>query len=115
MSDVVITGLGSVAPNGVGKDNFWNALCEGKSGIRRIRRFDPSEYSSQIAGEIPLEWIENIEPLPGNGRAWSTHLIITAARMALQDANMSRRNLPFAVRHLGRYQHVGHGGGGKRV
>jgi 3-oxoacyl-[acyl-carrier-protein] synthase II len=90
MSDVVITGLGSVAPNGVGKDNFWNALCEGKSGIRRIRRFDPSEYSSQIAGEIPLEWIENIEPLPDNGRAWSTHLIITAARMALQDANMSK-------------------------
>ena len=94
MPDVVITGLGSVAPNGVGKDNFWNALCEGKSGIRRISRFDPSEYSSQIDGEIPLEWIENIEPFPENGRAWSTHLIIAAARMALQDANMSGRNLP---------------------
>ena len=39
---VVITGLGVIAPNGIGKDAFWNSLKEGKSGIKKISRFDPS-------------------------------------------------------------------------
>ncbi len=89
MREVVITGLGPVSPNGVGKDKFWQALRDGKSGIRRITRFDPLGYPSQIAGEIPCEWVEAVEPFPANGRAWSTHLIIAAARLALQDANIS--------------------------
>jgi len=45
----VITGLGVIAPNGIGKVTFWKALKEGKSGIRKITRFDVSSYSSQIA------------------------------------------------------------------
>jgi 3-oxoacyl-[acyl-carrier-protein] synthase II len=89
MREVVITGLGAVAPNGVGKESFWNALKEGKSGVRRITRFDPTGYPSQVAGEIPLEWIEAVEPYHENGRAWSTHLVITAARLALQDAEIT--------------------------
>ncbi len=73
----------------MGNDNFWNALCEGKSGIRRISRFDPSEYSSQIAGEIPLEWIKEAKPGTQNGRGRGTQLVIMAAHMALQDAGIS--------------------------
>ena len=49
---VVITGLGAIAPNGIGKDAFWKALVEGKSGIRRVSRFDVSKYPSKRAGEI---------------------------------------------------------------
>lgn len=90
MREVVITGLGALASNGVGKEQFWNALKDGKSGIRRISRFDPAGYPSQIAGEIPREWIEAVEPYHENGRAWSTHLVITAARLALQDAGITR-------------------------
>jgi 3-oxoacyl-(acyl-carrier-protein) synthase len=48
---VVITGLGVVAPNGIGKDAFWDALIAGKSGIDYISAFDASSYSCQIAGE----------------------------------------------------------------
>ena len=92
MRDVVITGLGAVAPNGLGKENFWNALIEGKSGIRRITRFDTSGYPSQIAGEIPSEWIEGVEPYPKNGRGWGTQLVITAAHLALKDANISHED-----------------------
>lgn len=95
MREVVITGLGPVAPNGVGKENFWNALKEGKSGIRRITRFDPSGYPSQIAGEIPREWVEAVAPFPENGRAWSTHLIMTAAHLALQDAGLGPEALAY--------------------
>ncbi|MFH1782287.1 MAG: beta-ketoacyl-ACP synthase II [Candidatus Omnitrophota bacterium] len=49
---VVITGLGAIASNGIGKDAFWNAIVKGKSGIKRISSFDPSSYPSQVAGEI---------------------------------------------------------------
>ncbi|RJX27996.1 MAG: beta-ketoacyl-[acyl-carrier-protein] synthase family protein [Dethiobacter sp.] len=90
MAEVVITGLGPVAPNGVGKESFWNALKEGKSGIRRISRFDPDGSISRIAGEVPPEWVEAISPFPGTKRAWSTHMVITAAHLAMDDAGISK-------------------------
>jgi 3-oxoacyl-(acyl-carrier-protein) synthase len=49
---VVITGLGVLACNGIGKEDFWNACVAGRSGLRRITRFDASPLPSQIAGEI---------------------------------------------------------------
>lgn len=52
MRRVVITGLGVVAPNGVGKDAFWNACLQGKSGIERIQTFDASHHPVRIAGEV---------------------------------------------------------------
>jgi len=52
MRRVVITGMGVVSPVGIGVDAFWTALTEGRSGIRRISRFDPSPFPSQIAGEV---------------------------------------------------------------
>jgi 3-oxoacyl-[acyl-carrier-protein] synthase II len=53
MRRVVVTGMGVVSPLGVGIDAFWDGLIHGRSGVRRITRFDPSPYPSQIAGEIP--------------------------------------------------------------
>ena len=52
MKRVVITGLGVVSPNGIGKRAFGEALLAGKSGVKRISRFDPSELQVQIAGEV---------------------------------------------------------------
>jgi 3-oxoacyl-[acyl-carrier-protein] synthase II len=49
---VVITGLGVVSPVGIGVSNAWKNLIAGKSGISRITKFDPSNFSSQIAGEV---------------------------------------------------------------
>ncbi|HQE81483.1 MAG TPA: beta-ketoacyl-ACP synthase II [Candidatus Hydrogenedentes bacterium] len=48
---VVITGAGVVTPLGNSVAEFWKGLCEGRSGVRRIDRFDPSEYACQIAGQ----------------------------------------------------------------
>src|SRR5262245_33197538 len=53
MRRVVVTGMGVVSPLGIGIDAFWNGLVHGRSGVRRITRFDPSPYPSQIAGEVP--------------------------------------------------------------
>ena len=49
---VVITGMGAVSPNGIGNEAFCRAILEGKSGVRRITRFDPSSLDVQIAGEV---------------------------------------------------------------
>jgi 3-oxoacyl-[acyl-carrier-protein] synthase II len=62
---VVITGMGVVSPNGIGNDAFAAATLAGKSGVRRISRFDPSDISVQIAGEVAdfdeLAWVEKRE------------------------------------------------------
>lgn len=50
---VVVTGMGVVAPNGIGIDNFWDSLVHGRSGVRKITHFDASTYPSQIAAEVP--------------------------------------------------------------
>jgi 3-oxoacyl-[acyl-carrier-protein] synthase II len=49
---VVITGMGTVNPVGSSIPSFWRGIREGRSGIRRITRFDPSEYATRIAGEV---------------------------------------------------------------
>jgi 3-oxoacyl-[acyl-carrier-protein] synthase II len=49
---VVITGLGIVSPVGIGVETAWANIVAGKSGISRITKFDPTAFSSQIAGEV---------------------------------------------------------------
>ena len=49
---VVITGLGAVSPVGIGVGGNWAEIVAGRSGIRRISHFDPSDYPSQMAGEV---------------------------------------------------------------
>ncbi len=48
---VVITGVGVVSPNGIGKENVWKAMISGKSGVRRVDSFDVSIFNTQIAAE----------------------------------------------------------------
>jgi len=59
---VVITGMGVVSPNGIGKEDFCRATLAGQSGVKRISRFDSSHLVVHIAGEIPefdeLAWVD---------------------------------------------------------
>jgi len=59
---VVITGMGAVSPNGIGKEAFCRGVLAGKSGVKRISRFDASHLPVHIAGEIPefdeLAWVD---------------------------------------------------------
>jgi len=52
---VVVTGVGAVAPGGVGREAFWARITGGRPAIRRITRFDPAEYRSRIAAECDFD------------------------------------------------------------
>lgn len=49
---VVITGIGVISPNGIGKDNVWQAMSSGKSGVRLVDSFDVSMFNTRIAAEV---------------------------------------------------------------
>ena len=86
---IVVTGFGVLACNGLGRRAYWDALEEGRSGIRAIERFDPSPYPCQIAGELP-----DFDPHDFMGRAavkrWhrTVHMAVASARMAVEDADL---------------------------
>ncbi len=86
---VVVTGIGLVTPLGTGVDKTWQNLCEGKSGISRITRFDPSELPTQIAAEVkdfePADFIEKKE-IKKMDRF--IQLGIAAAKIAVEDARL---------------------------
>ena len=92
---VVITGTGAVSPNGVGNQEFGDAILAGRSGVRRITHFDPAEIPVQVAGEIrdfnELAWVEKRERkhvsrvLP---------LALAAASQAFSDAGIDPPSLP---------------------
>src|SRR3970282_919900 len=62
---VVVTGVGIVSPLGIGTEANWDALCAGRSGIGTITRFDASQHSARIAGEVkdfdPLRFVDKTD------------------------------------------------------
>ncbi len=86
---VVVTGLGLVTPIGIGNDATWSALLAGTSGISRITHFDPTDYPSQIAGEVknfdPLSYIE-VKEVKKMDRF--IHYAIAAGQIAMDDAGL---------------------------
>jgi len=85
----VITGLGVIAPNGIGKEAFWNALKEGKSGIKKITRFDASTYNSQVAGEVnDFDPTDYMSPKSARRMDRFAQFAVAAARMALDDSRL---------------------------
>lgn len=110
---VVITGMGVVSPNGVGRAAFTEAVLEGRSGVRRITRFDASELNVQIAGEVSgfdeLAWMDKKERkhvsrvLP---------LAIAAASEALADSRVDPARL--SIDRLRRFGVIIGSGGGSQ-
>ncbi len=99
---VVVTGLGVVAPNGIGKTAFWESLVACRSGIKAIRSFDTTGYPSRIAGEV-----QDFNPSVHVGHhistkriARQTQMALAAAYEALKDASLTEHrtgNQPFPL------------------
>lgn len=92
MRRVVVTGLGVVAPNGVGKEAFWDACVNGRSGVGPIRSFDASQHPVKIAAEVndfdPTPFIPpaHRKSLKIMGRAM--RFAVGAAGLAVQDSHL---------------------------
>lgn len=87
---VVITGLGAVTPLATGVEESWRKLCQGKSGVARITKFDPSGFNVQIAAELkdfhPEDFLDKkkirrTDPF--------IQYALVAARMAIDDAGLT--------------------------
>lgn len=86
---VVVTGLGIIAPVGIGVDECWRNIVDGRSGIGRITRFDASAFPSQIAGEV--KGFDVTKYLSGKeARRYDTfiHYGLVAAMEAVKDAGL---------------------------
>ena len=91
---VVVTGLGAVTPLGIGIEETWKNIKAGKSGIRRITKFDASNLPSQIAGEV-----KNFKPEEFMSAKLTSRVdtfiqyAIASTRMALEDAGFPLNDL----------------------
>ena len=87
---VVISGLGVIAPNGNGREEFWRACVAGRSGIREITRFDASFLPTRIAGEVSdfpaREFGLSEEEIDLLDRG--TQFVVAAANLALRDGGL---------------------------
>ncbi|MFE7958455.1 MULTISPECIES: ketosynthase chain-length factor [unclassified Streptomyces] len=91
----VITGLGIVAPTGIGVEAHWASVLAGKSGIGRIARFDPESYPVRYAGQVPGFDTEASVPsrLISQTDHW-THLAFAAGEAALADCGADIEAIP---------------------
>jgi 3-oxoacyl-[acyl-carrier-protein] synthase II len=88
---VVVTGIGVVSPTGIGKEAFWSALLEGRSGVGPVTRFDAASYPSRIAAEVRDEsYLDLLDPKRARRVPHVTRLALGAARLALNDAGFVR-------------------------
>jgi len=78
-----------ISPLGIGNEPTWRGLLDGRSGVDRISKFDPSAFACQIAGEVrgfePGQWIEKKEVKKSDT---FIHYAIAAAQMAVDDAKL---------------------------
>jgi act minimal PKS chain-length factor (CLF/KS beta) len=94
-SSAVVTGIGIIAPNGQGIEDYWAATLNGSSGIGEITRFDPSSYPSGLAGEVRGFVAQDYLPkrlMPQTDHM--TRLALVAADWALADADVERGQWP---------------------
>ncbi|MUN38000.1 ketosynthase chain-length factor [Actinomadura litoris] len=91
----VITGLGTVAPNGFDAGEYWDAVLHGRGGIDRITRFDPARYPVRLAGEVPEYDVREHVPgrlVPQTDQA--TRLALIAMGGAVGDSALDLAGMP---------------------
>ncbi|WP_394824948.1 beta-ketoacyl-[acyl-carrier-protein] synthase family protein [Pendulispora albinea] len=89
---VVITGMGVMAPGGIGVNRFWALLREGRTSTRRITLFDASPFRSRVAAEIDFDpEAHGLEPQESRRMDRAAQLALVAAREAVADSGIELR------------------------
>ncbi len=110
---VVVTGIGAVSPNGIGREVFWSATLQGKSGVRQIQSFDATPLPVKIAGEVVgFDPHEHISEKDAAHVSRVVPLAIAAAREAIRDADLDPALMPLEDRRRVAVL-LGTGGGGQ--
>jgi 3-oxoacyl-[acyl-carrier-protein] synthase II len=91
---VVVTGLGVLAANGIGLDEFWSSLVAGRSGIRNITLFDATNFPCRIAGEVKGFHIHQLlgHYIPSRRLTRQDQLALAATVLALRDAGLDPKS-----------------------
>lgn len=95
---IVITGIGALSPNGIGRESYFAAMKEGRSGIRAITQFDPGTLPCRIAGEVdfdPSLWVD-AKNMKHVSRV--VPMAIAASDEALADAKLDPRAVDLETR-----------------
>lgn len=85
---IVISGVGALSPNGVGREAFFAAVAAGKSGVRRITQFDASSVPCRIAGEVDFDLERWVDAKNLKHVARVVPMAIAATDEALRDAKL---------------------------
>ena len=86
---VWITGIGLITPIGTGRDRFWAGVGAGRSPVRRIDRFDPSPFRSQVAAQVDdFEPLEHMPARTARQLDRFSQFGLVAGRLALDDAGL---------------------------
>jgi len=89
MEKIAVTGIGIVAPSGIGRRQFWANIKSGRSFIKKITRFDSSLYPAHIAGQIDeLDKYSNVSERLLKKMDTFSHMALIASELALQDAGL---------------------------
>ena len=92
---VVITGVGVVAPGGVGTKAFWSLLTEGRTATGPITSFDASRFRSQIAAEVDFDpALEGLSPKEIRRMDRAAQFAVVSAREAIEDSGLEFELIP---------------------
>ncbi len=86
---VAITGIGTITPIGTGVEGLWDGVRRGESAVRRISRFDPSDFPSQVAAEVDFDPVDYMAPKRARRLDRFSQFALVSAQMALEDAALS--------------------------
>jgi len=90
---VVVTGVGAITPVGIGAEETWQALLEGRSGVSPITEIDVEQYPTRIAGIArDFDPTRHMNPKEARRMRRYCQLGVAAAGMALEDAGLSAGN-----------------------
>src|SRR5688572_9307142 len=101
---VAVTGIGAITPIGSGRDGLWRGVLDGRSAVRRIDRFDPGGFRSQVAAQVDdFDPRDHFEASRVRRLDRYSQLALAAAQQAVTDSGLclSARDAEYTGVYMG--------------